>query len=104
VDAHRLAELRSLALHRVVATCIAADPSLIGEARRRLAFFRESGALHPFLHDQWAKLLDGPSSELLRVLVEDSEHARELRQATPFAGVVSPRERWRIWRAVRSAS
>lgn len=30
------------------------------------------------------------------------EEARELRQSSPFAGALSPRERWRIWREVRA--
>jgi len=38
---------------------------------------------------------------LLAVLQADTDDARALRQATPFAGVVEPRERWRIWREVR---
>jgi hypothetical protein len=34
-------------------------------------------------------------------LVERSELADELRQSSPFAGALEPRERWRIWRATR---
>jgi len=30
--------------------------------------------------------------------VDPGEHARELRQSTPFAGIIPPRQRWRIWR------
>jgi hypothetical protein len=33
----------------------------------------------------------------VRLLVDDDEEARSLRQATPFAGALKPRERWRIW-------
>jgi hypothetical protein len=103
VDPHRLAELRSLALHREIAGRVARDPQLVGEALARLARMRASGALHPALCDAWTSALAGPREELLRVLVEESERARELRQSTPFAGVVPPRERWAIWRRVAEA-
>jgi hypothetical protein len=49
----------------------------------------------------WEQLLAGPMSRLCEVLVADTDDARALRQATPFAGVVGPRERWAIWRQVR---
>ena len=34
-------------------------------------------------------------------LVDEGEHARELRQSTPFAGLIDPRARWRLWAEVR---
>jgi hypothetical protein len=33
--------------------------------------------------------------------VDPAEGARALRQCSPFAGVIDPRTRWRIWREVR---
>lgn len=101
VNAHRLAEERSLALHRLIAEMIASDPSQIERARVQLRRWREKGTMHPHYADQWASLLDGPFEDLRRVLVDEGEHARALRQNTPFAGVVDPRTRWRIWREVR---
>jgi hypothetical protein len=37
------------------------------------------------------------------VLTERSERAAELRQSSPFAGVLSPAERWHIWRLTRES-
>jgi hypothetical protein len=34
---------------------------------------------------------------LALLLVEDSEHMRAMRQTGPFAGVLSPQERWAIY-------
>jgi hypothetical protein len=34
-------------------------------------------------------------------MTESSEIGRELRQTTPFAGVIDARTRWRVWRSVR---
>ena len=54
---------------------------------------------------RWRELLDGPSSELREMLVADTQEARDLRQVTPFAGVVSNEQRWSIVREVgRDAS
>jgi hypothetical protein len=33
-------------------------------------------------------------------LIDESERAKTLRQSTPFAGYISPQERWAIWRTV----
>jgi hypothetical protein len=46
-------------------------------------------------------VLARPLPELLRFLTDEGERARELRQSTPFAGMLPPRVRWEIWRRVR---
>lgn len=46
--------------------------------------------------EQWARLLRGPLEQLLDVLVSSSRQARDLRQSTPFAGVLTDAERRRI--------
>ena len=89
---HRTAELRSLALHEAVAARL--DEDVLAAARRRAT------ALPGPYATRWLALLDGPRAELLRVLAADDEPSRDLRQCTPFAGVVPPRERWRIIREV----
>ena len=104
VDRHRIAEERSLALHRLVAERIAADPSLIERAVRRVEASRANGVLHPAYAEEWLRLLRGPLDSLRSLLVEDSERARALRQTSPFSFVVSPPERWRLWREVREAA
>ena len=103
MDAHRLAELRSIALHRAIADRLRHDPSLLEDARARLARWRDAGALHVEYAAEWQHALDLPLDDLCALLVADTERARDLRQCTPFAGAVDPRERWRIWREVRDA-
>lgn len=100
MNLHRLAELRSIALHAAVAERLAERPDLVDRARARIATWRRDGRLAEVYASRWAALLDLPLDELAAKLVEDSEEMRELRQATPFAGVVPPRERFRIWREV----
>lgn len=92
---------RSLALHRVIAERLHADPdAVLSAARRNLATMRAANADGSADHwlDNWAALLEGPVAAVVGVLTEPGEGAQELRQNTPFAGVLTPRERWAVYR------
>jgi hypothetical protein len=102
MNAHRLAEERSLELHRRIATLLERDPALIERARTRVRGWSSDGSVAAPYVDAWTRLLDGPFSALRATLVDESEEARALRQVTPFAGIVDPRTRWKIWREVRA--
>jgi hypothetical protein len=101
MNAHRLAEERSLELHRKIAEMLRRDPEKLAKARSRVHGWLQDRSVHPHYAEAWARLIDGPFEELLRALVDESENARAMRQATPFAGYVDPRTRWQIWREVR---
>ena len=102
MNLHRLAEERSLAYHRAVADGLRRDPGRLDEARRRVAGWLKAGQPHPSYAQAWQELLAGPLDVLVGLLGDESEQARALRQVTPFAGFLDPRERWRLWRAVRA--
>jgi hypothetical protein len=104
LDPHRLAELRSLAYHRAVAERLRKDPTLIDRARSRVEAWMRDPDRSPGHARAWKALLDRSLDELLAFMTEDSERARELRQSTPFAGFLSPRERWAIWSEVKRGS
>jgi len=93
---HRQAELSSIALHQAVAERL--DAHVVAAAWQRL----EGAHLHPVWAQRWRVLLDLPLSALREKLVEDSQEMIDLRQCTPFAGVLDPRERWRILRSIKS--
>jgi hypothetical protein len=101
VDRHRLAEETSIELHRAVAERLRAEPVLLDRARTRVRVWAADGSVHPSYVERWQRLLAGPLDEICRALVDPGEEARALRQVTPFAGVLDPRTRWRIWREVR---
>ena len=98
VDLHRLAEERSIVFHRAVFEKIAGDARILDRARSRVAKWLARGEPHPFYATQWARVLELPLPELGKALLDRSEEARALRQVTPFAGALPPRERWAIWR------
>lgn|GEM_PF-870720 len=100
VDAHRLAEERSLAYHRAVTERLRERPELLERARARVASWLARGAPHPVYARPWARLLALPLEQLTDALVDPSEDAKVLRQVTPFAGALSPSERWAIWKEV----
>ena len=101
MNSHALAEERSLAIHGLIAGRLRADPGLAELARERVAAWLAEGSVHRAYAEAWRDLLSGPFERLLDLLVDPGEAARALRQCSPFAGIVDPRTRWRIWREVR---
>jgi hypothetical protein len=103
MDPHRRAEQRSLAYHRIIAERMMADPSVLERARRRVRAWLDERHGAPAEAEVWAGVLAREPAEIARVLVEDTEDGRALRQSTPFAGALTPRERWRVWRELRDS-
>lgn len=97
MDLHRLAEQRSIAFHRKVLERIQAEPAILERARVRTRGWLDRGEPHPFYAREWARILALPPDAMAAALVEDSEPMRALRQVTPFAGALPPKERWAIW-------
>jgi transcriptional regulator with XRE-family HTH domain len=96
---------RSLALHRVIAARFARDPQAVSrKAVRNLKVMRraDDGSAAPWL-EEWERLLRGPVSAVIEVLVSHDQRARDLRQVTPFAGVLSDEERRAIYRTTAAA-
>jgi hypothetical protein len=95
---HRTAELKALAYHRLVAERL--DEQLVDETRKRLRHWREDGRIHPRWAEEWDRILAMPVPEIAEAISADTEHARALRQTSPFAGVLTEQERRRLFQAV----
>jgi len=98
---HRLAEERSLALHREVARKLRERPELLDAARERVRSWLESGCASRHWAEAWNEALEGSLDDVIALITDASQRARDLRQTSPFAGVLDPRERWEILRRVR---
>lgn len=98
---HAAAEDVSLELHRAVAERLLARPDLLERARRRVAGWLRDGSVARAYAEAWRAILAEPVDAVARFLVDPGERARQLRQASPFAGLLSPSERWSIWRRAR---
>jgi len=102
-SSHRLLEARSLAMHAVIARKIARDPTLLEIAHRNVQRWRarwKDGA--PAWLEEWEEVLKQPWQNIAALVTEPSEHAARLRQSSPFAGVLTNEERWRIHEAFRA--
>lgn len=104
---------RSLWLHRVVAGRLAVDPDgVVAKARANVEVMRDAhrGTSAAPGVELWAGLLDGPLDDLADLVTARSPRAVELRQNSPFAGVLSAADRAaalaafrRHWRAEHAA-
>lgn len=100
MDPHRRAEHRSLAYHRAIAARLPAEPALLENARLRVMDWRRTGEVHARYADVWAAVLVLPLELARAALVAETEAMTAARQSSPFAGALSPRERWRLFRSV----
>jgi hypothetical protein len=94
---HQRIDQRSLALHRAIAEKLRVHPALIEIARDNLDRWSLAAARSQPYWDDWREILTRPLPEILDLLVEESERMTAPRQATPFAGVLEPAERWAIY-------
>ena len=94
---HQRIDRRSLALHRAIAEKLRNDPSLIAIALDNIERWSRTGGPSQPYWDAWREILKRPLPEILDLLGEESERITALRQATPFAGVLEPAERWAIY-------
>ena len=102
-SSHRRLEVRSLVMHVLIAERMLRDPALVERARRNIRRWkaRDSAGLPEGLR-QWEEILERPATEIASIMTEPSERAAELRQSSPFAGLLSAEERRRIHAALRS--
>jgi len=101
---HDRLERRSLELHRAIAAKLRQRPELLSVAQDNLNRWSHSGnRSQPYL-DTWRTILAGPLDTILAVLTEDTPRMTELRQSSPFAGVLEPKERWHIYDTFESGT
>ncbi len=92
---------RSLWLAFGIAGKVVADPDQArAKADAQIAKMRETarGQAKEWLNE-WARLLDGPTEQLVATLTERSLRGRELRQNSPFAGLLTKAEREQLLEA-----
>jgi len=99
---HQHLDARSLALHSLVARKIMADPELLNQARGNLARWKLNAPQPlPSYFEEWERILGRRPAEVAGFLVSMSEDATRLRQSSPFAPLLTPDERDRIYTAFR---
>jgi hypothetical protein len=98
-DPRRGGELRSLVYHRAVARRLTRSEA--DDALTLVRRWRSTGRIDHRYADAWEAVLTKPLPDIRRVLREDTDLARDLRQNSPFAGSLSEPERRKIVSEIR---
>lgn len=96
---------KSLRLHQALIGELLVDPELvIGKGRDNIARWlpqqRPDGMTASYLH-RWEEILNGGLDRIVEALTATDEQSCELRENSPFAGVLSPERRSKILETLR---
>jgi hypothetical protein len=102
VRTHQDIDRRSLEMVRRIVAKIDADPERHGlaHAKRVCERWVAQGIVSA---REWLRLLDQPWEEVRAILLDETDEGQRLRQTDPFCGILTPEERWEIYRKARSA-
>jgi hypothetical protein len=104
---HERRENQSLEIHRRIAGLLIAEPErVIGKALSNLnSWITSRDASAPgSAYQEWLRLLQTHTAEeIAKRIVSTDEDAVRLRQSSPFAGILPPREIWSIKRTNAAA-
>ena len=100
VRSHQDIDQRSLEMVRRIVSRIDADPERQGLAHAKSVCERwvAQGIVSA---KEWLTLLDKPWEDVRIILLDESDEGQRLRQTDPFVGILTPTERWQIYRETR---
>ena len=102
VRTHQGIDRRSLEMVRRIVAKIDSDPERRGLAHAKSVC--ERWALQGNISArEWMVILGKPWEQIRVVLLDESDEGQRLRQTDPFVGVLTPEERWEIYRQARGA-
>lgn len=94
---HSAQDLQSLLLHEAAVRHIKANPALLGRARDALLSWSGASAEEPSrsapLWNEWLEILE---QRAWRKVLARTQHAQQLRQASPLLGVLPPQARQEV--------
>jgi hypothetical protein len=96
-DPHLAAELRNRIVHGEIAYGYPGlNRAIADEALALIRRWRSLGRIADRYADAWEEILERPIADIRKALLADTQWARDLRQNSPFAGLLSEAERLRI--------
>ncbi len=98
---HATIDRRGLALARAIVEKLEAGDLQAGLAKARAVNRRWYERDATELHRAWHDVLQKDWASIKEVLLDTSERGCELRQNSPFCGILTPHERWAIFREYR---
>lgn len=87
---------RSLEMHRLIATKLEADPSLVEKARSNISRWTKLRGLRP-AYSEWEEILSSGLDRVLHVLTSEDQASARLRSSTPFTSILTEEERKEIY-------
>lgn len=87
---------RSLEMHRLIATKLEADPSLLERARSNISRWKNQRGARP-AYSEWEEILSSGLDRVLHVLTSEDQESARLRSSTPFTGILSDAERIQLF-------
>lgn len=100
---HRILDARSLAMHCKIAQKISRDPHLLEKAKSNLSrWSAKTDGPTPRYFKEWQEILAKPWPTIAEMMTSMSEDATRLRSSSPFAGILSEKEREQIYAAFRT--
>lgn len=97
---HQEIDRRSLEMVRRIVAKIDADPQRRGlaHAKRVCERWVSQGIVSA---REWLALVEKPWEEVRAILLDESDEGQRLRQTDPFCGILTPAERWQIYRETK---
>ncbi len=92
MDTHQQIDERSLLLAQAVALKIDRQESHLEKVRAWAEQHRNPAT------EEWLKILDAPWVEIREALLDPGPEGQRRRQSSPFVGVLTPQERWQVYR------
>ncbi|MFH1350688.1 MAG: hypothetical protein ABII26_07080 [Pseudomonadota bacterium] len=83
-------------MHEAISRRLRERPELLDLARENIDRWIEVSGETPAWRF-WKRILGQPLDTIIKILVSPDERSRELRQSSPFCGILSQKERWRIY-------
>lgn len=88
---HQDIDKRSLEMHRMVCDMIRENPALLEKAWSNIAKkIQRCGydSHEGWYIREWEKILSMPLEDCLKTVLDETEYGNQIRQATPFAGII----------------
>ena len=99
---HRILDARSLAMHCKIAQKIVENPALIKEAQGNLErWSKKFDGPRPRYFEEWEAILNLPCREIAERITRMNDDATRLRSSSPFAGILSDKEREQVYATFR---
>jgi len=99
VRTQQLLDQRSLQLHRLIADKLRREPQRFGQVLATLEHWRAAvdPRAQPYV-ERWQAMARQGLDACLQAATEDTDQGRALRQASPFAGILTHKERFAFFR------